>query len=192
MVSGPCREAMSARLGAACYRPRMQIAMALAALFLNFSGSLDLCADVYLDDTGEPLTDVLGQTLSRYCQWTGPDAPALDSDVCCTIDGDGAHCELPDEHGRCALGLKMSCDYGAVLGDGVTCYQPFPSACAHGFCKDDVSSSPDTLAQLLCCTEGGCEPINGTLALDCEDMMGTIVWCNDGVSNLDGTMECLD
>jgi hypothetical protein len=34
----------------------------------------DLCADVYLNTAGEPITDSSGTTLSRFCEWTGPDA----------------------------------------------------------------------------------------------------------------------
>ena len=136
----------------------MQVATLVSALLLNFANP-NLCADVYLDEIGQPFSDSLGQTLSRYCQWAGPDAPKLDTDVCCTIDQDGAHCSLPDDSGRCALGFKMYCEHGAVFGGGVTCMQPFPSACQEGFCAEGLTIEATGTEQLLCCTGQGCEPI---------------------------------
>ena len=62
----------------------------LSTLLNLFAISPDLCEVPYLDITGEPCTDSIGQTLSRYCKWTGPDAPTLDADVCCSIEGDDA------------------------------------------------------------------------------------------------------
>ncbi|MCA9697766.1 MAG: hypothetical protein KC431_09605 [Myxococcales bacterium] len=169
----------------------MQVATLVSALLLNFANP-NLCADVYLDEIGEPIADSWGQMLSRHCQWAGPNAPVLDSDVCCTIDQDGAHCSLPDDSGRCALGFKMYCEHGAVSGGGVTCMQPFPSACDHGLCKDSLNVQPQGVEQLVCCGEQGCEPISGMQALACEAMGAVFFWCDYGVTNTDGTVECFD
>ena len=169
----------------------MQVATLVSVLLLNFANP-DLCADVYLDEIGQPYADSHGRTLPRYCQWTGPDAPVLDSDVCCTIDQDGAHCSLPDDGGRCSLGFKMYCAHGTVFGGGVTCMKPFPSACDQGFCQEGFSYDPEGVEQIICCTDQGCETIETLSIPDCVDAGGQYLWCNNGVSNLDGTTDCLD
>jgi hypothetical protein len=92
---------------------------------------------VYVDQNGVAYTDAIGQTWSRFCDWSGPSAPLLDRDVCCTISGGNAVCTLPDRKGRCSTGSKMSCEYGEVTSTGaVVCQQPFPSICDFGFCGD--------------------------------------------------------
>jgi hypothetical protein len=68
----------------------MKLSIIVTTILNMFATSPDLCAEPYLDPYGTPCTDSIGQTRSRYCKWTGPDAPLLDANVCCTIDGDGA------------------------------------------------------------------------------------------------------
>ncbi|HLT35385.1 MAG TPA: hypothetical protein VK034_03845, partial [Enhygromyxa sp.] len=63
----------------------MQLSIILTTTILTTSP--DLCGDVYVDENGDPYTDGVGQTWSRFCDWTGPSAPVLDLDVCCTISG---------------------------------------------------------------------------------------------------------
>src|SRR5690606_5936260 len=150
--------------------------------------SPDLCADVYVDANGDPITDAAGQTFSRYCEWTGPDSPVLDLDVCCVFKGDDAACSLSASYGRCRRGSKMYCEHGDLTRAGVFCYQPFPSICDFGFCEGDVAppgSGPQKGG--LCCWDGICIA-NETLAdsIYCADNGGYIGWCDDGVQNLDG------
>jgi hypothetical protein len=173
----------------------MAITTLLTTLLTTFATqSPELCEDVYLDATGAPLTDAFGQTYSRYCEWTGPEAPIWDADVCCTIDDDGAHCSQPLTSGRCETGLKMYCEYGAALGDGgVICYQPFPSMCDAGLCVEAPDSPPPTQAGLACCSDGGpCYPLADDDILDCIDGGGYGIFCHDGMSNTDGTITCYD
>jgi hypothetical protein len=175
----------------------MKFAILLNTLLNSFATvAPNLCADVYVDAAGDPYTDVIGQTLSRYCAWTGPDAPVWDANVCCTIDGDGAHCSVPDKNGRCVIGYRMYCEYAAAVpGGGVVCYQPFPSMCDAGFCIEAPPNMPPApQASLLgCCNDGGaCQPIVAAQIWDCEGGGGTLLSCFNGVTNADGTMDCWD
>jgi hypothetical protein len=173
----------------------MAITTLLTTLLTTFAiQSPNLCEDVYLDAMGTPLTDAIGQTFSRYCEWTGPDAPVWDADVCCTIDEDGAHCSQTLASGRCETGLKMYCEYGAVVAEtGVVCYQPFPSMCEAGLCVEAPDSPPPTQAGLACCGDGGaCVPLADDGILDCVEGGGYMMFCHDGMSNTDGTITCYD
>jgi hypothetical protein len=169
----------------------MELSILLSTFLTIFATTTpNLCDDVYLDSTGNPYTDSCGQTLSRYCQWTGPAAPVWDADVCCTIDDDGARCSPTDATQRCRTGLKMYCEYGeAVPGGGVICFQAFPSMCDAGFCiaPPDVPP-PGEAAHVACCGAGGaCEP---TTVEDMYNCQGTFVACDNGVTNADGTIDC--
>lgn len=169
--------------------------MILAIILTTLAVAPDLCGDVLTDDDGTPYTDVLGQTLSRYCEWTGPDAPRLDAEVCCDIDGDDAQCDLPDDIGRCATGSdRYSCEFGEATADGVTCYQPFPDACDFGFCLEYVGEPPVEAkgAELLCCTSQGCETITVDVSVACSESGGYLVACSGGATNEDGTVDCLE
>lgn len=169
----------------------MTLSLSITALLNLFVASPDLCADVYLDPAGAPYTDSVGHTLSRYCQWTGPDVPVWNSAVCCMVDSDGAQCSRPGRNGRCVAGLRMSCKYGEALsGGGVVCYQPFPDACERGYC----GRAPTTVAALPqesymgCCSTGGvCQLVTGTTIDDCD---GDFILCDHGFQNEDGTVEC--
>jgi hypothetical protein len=171
----------------------MKLSIIVTTILNMFATSPDLCAEPYLDPYGTPCTDSIGQTLSRYCKWTGPDAPVLDANVCCTIDGDGAACSMPNSRGSCSTGSKWYCEYGKKLtGGGVVCYQPFPSACDHGFCVAAPELPPPVLADLACCNAGMCQPIMAGQTWDCEGNGGTVLWCHDGMSNADGSITCFD
>ncbi|HLT40386.1 MAG TPA: hypothetical protein VK034_29105 [Enhygromyxa sp.] len=169
----------------------MQLTAILTTILQFFATSPDLCADVYVDANGDPYTDSIGQTLSRYCQWTGFEAPVLNSDVCCSIDHDGAACSLPDSNGRCQFGSRMFCRYGKATRLGVVCYQPFPSACRAGYCVQPPEVPPPTHANLACCN-GSCFEIDPDSIPDCKGSGGTLLWCYDGVSNADGSITCFD
>ncbi len=171
----------------------MELTTVFTTVLKLFATSPDLCAEVYTDATGAPWTDSIGQTLSRYCKWTGPDAPVWDADVCCTIDGDGASCVTTDSNGRCTQGDKMYCEYGEAIAGGVVCYQPFPDACEAGKCVQAPDGVPlGTWPSLACCNTHVCMEINESLQLGCEDAGGTVLWCDSGMSNGDGSIACYD
>jgi hypothetical protein len=173
----------------------MKLAIIFTTMLNLFANRPDLCADVYLDAACDPYTDVIGQTLSRCCQWTGPDVPVWDADVCCSIDDDGAYCSVPDTNGRCRVGYRMYCEYATAFTSGeVVCHQPFPSMCDAGYCIEAPAVPPLTQASLMgCCNEGGaCQPIEAIQMGDCEDAGGTFLVCHNGMTNADGTMDCWD
>jgi hypothetical protein len=160
----------------------------LTAVFSTFATSADLCADVYVDANGQPYTDSVGRTLPRYCKWTGPNPPKLASDVCCIIDEDGAACSLPDSNGRCTWGVRRYCQHGEVgASGGVVCMQPFPDACALGYCVQAPELPPPGEPMMVCCMEDGCYEITSAQMDDC---VGNFLSCDWGQSNLDGTHTC--
>ncbi|KIG14294.1 hypothetical protein DB30_06896 [Enhygromyxa salina] len=147
-----------------------------------------------MDAAGSPYMDSIGQMLSIYCVWAGPDAPVWDADVCCTIDDDGAACVVPDSNGRCAVGDRTYCEYGAKVGGGVVCYQPFPSMCDEGFCIEapDVPPVAQALGTACCGAGGACQPVTLETLKACLENGGKFVSCSDGVEYEDGTMDCWD
>lgn len=171
----------------------MQLSIALTTIFTAIVTTVpNLCDDVYLDPAGLPYTDWIGQTLSRYCQWAGPDVPVWDKNVCCTIDDDGAHCSRTDPRDRCRTGLKMYCEYGAAVpGGGVICYQPFPSMCDAGFCvaPPEVPPPPQPIHVGCCSTGGVCQLIEAEQIFDCQ---GYLLACYFGELHDDGTVQCYD
>ena len=173
----------------------MQLATILATILLTTNP--DLCADVYVDANGEPYTDAAGQTLSRFCEWTGPDAPVLDLNVCCTISGDNARCSLPDRKGRCSTGSRAYyCEHGEATSTGaVVCYQSFLSACDLGFCGDVLPPGGGPLEDTLCCWggTGTCTELETAVdAFECGSGGGYVAFCDDGAQNADGTIDCFD
>jgi len=173
----------------------MELPIIVTTLLSIFAtGTPNLCDDVYLNPaTGAPFTDSVGQTLARYCEWAGPDAPVWDANVCCKIDDYGAHCSRPDRKGRCRTGFAMYCEHGALMRDGsVVCYQPLPSMCDLGFCIQPPDVPPPGHAIYgACCSEGGaCQLVTPENTFDCPD--GQYVSCTFGAQNEDGTVECYD
>lgn len=156
------------------------------------AGSLpDLCDDVYLDDVGAPATDSKGVALSRFCTWTGPDAPLWADHVCCAIDGASADCTPTDANGRCTAGMKMWCDYGEDIGGKVTCYQPFPDACDEGFC-DTLAVPPGTQAEEmvpLCCYADTDDCYQLAIGAPCG---GDFLYCDSPYTTEQGTVGCAD
>ena len=132
-----------------------------------------------------------GRTLSRYCEWTGPDAPALEANICCTLDGDTAHCELANLRGYCRTGVRMWCSHGEVdsATGRVSCMQVFPDACDAGLCVQAPPEAPQAWDGVLCCGPGGCVPVEYGEAGDCD---GDFFICEWGMSLPDGTVECLE
>lgn len=163
---------------------------------LIITSTPDLCADVYVDVAGVPYMDALGQTWSRFCEWTGPSAPTLDLDVCCTFSGDTASCTVPNGNGRCASGVKkVYCEYGEVSSAGVVdCYQPWPSVCEFGFCGDVLPPDGGPWEDLICCWgDDVCTEIEDEVdAHICVVNNGYSGYCKNGALNVDGTIECFD
>lgn len=151
----------------------------------------DLCADVYLDTDNQPITDVEGTTLSRFCEWTGPEVPIWDDDVCCTTGTAGAECTLAPADPACDKGKRMYCEYGELFADmSVVCYQPFRSACELSNCSSGTVQSPDDIqGDLLCCYNGNCYEFTSIYLEDCDGLLG---WCSYGYSKEDGTVDCYD
>ena len=117
----------------------------------------DLCTeDVYLDAEGVPLKDSDGTQLSRYCTWTGDDAPVWADEVCCEFGPDSANCTPTNAAGECmAIQVKHWCDFAELHGTKVECLQPFPSACDSGVCGElPVGAQPVALITPLCCHPG--------------------------------------
>ena len=172
--------------------------VALLAPSSVFANSPDLCTKkVILDELGEPHTDSEGVMLSRFCVWTGPGAAVWDGDVCCTFDAGGASCDVPNpDTGECIPGVgPVYCEHGEpVTGGGFVCYQEFPDACEAGYCESgdppSMVDAPDgSTEDVICCIGGTCWPWDDKAGWDCE---GEFLWCIDGYSNVDGTVECFD
>lgn len=169
----------------------MAITTLLSTLLISFANPPDLCDAVYTDALGVPYTDSTGQTLSRYCEWTGPDAPVWDDDVCCSIVDEVALCWPTSSGGGCPSGIsKMYCEYGTrTLDGGVLCYQPFASACDAGWCVE----APDlsligTASYVVCCGPGGaCQHVRAGSSDQCH---GELLACLYGILNTDGSVEC--
>lgn len=172
----------------------MVITTLLSTLLSTFAtSSPNLCDDVFRDALGNPVTDAVGQTLSRYCAWTGPDAPIWDADVCCSFDDDAAACSVAPA-GHCPTGQKrMYCEHGVAdaLG-GVTCLQPLPDACEAGMCIQAPEQPPvvQKSHMTMCCSPGGvCMYIPYGASFDCQ---GQILWCGHGYVEASGLAECWD
>jgi hypothetical protein len=173
----------------------MGLSIILTTTLLTTLTSPDLCADVYTDANGVPYTDAVGQTWSRFCDWTGPSAPVLDRDVCCTISGNTASCTLPSSSGRCKTGSKMYCEYGEATATGaIICQQPFPSICDFGFCGDVMPPNGGPLENQLCCWPNGvCTEVETAAdAGACGAGGGVTGYCKNGAMYPDGTVDCFD
>jgi hypothetical protein len=172
----------------------VKLSIILSTLLSTFAtGSPDLCDDVFLDANGDPVMDLVGQTLSRFCKWTGPDVPAWDANVCCKFVDDAAQCSPTNTRGGCPTGTaKRYCEHGSLGANGrVTCYQPFPSMCDAGLCVEAPELPPDIQAlTLACCNAGACQWVYDDD--DIWDCQGELLACDYGVTNADGTVQCWD
>ncbi|EDM73928.1 hypothetical protein PPSIR1_14810 [Plesiocystis pacifica SIR-1] len=124
---------------------------------------------------------------SKVCEYTGPGAPVLDADVCL------------DPAGQVSLKGSTPCTVGSVpfhvrygelydpVANLVVAYIPLESACSvPGLCEEmpDGYTDNSSTAQNICCINGVCWP-----GSDCG---GTLLWCDDGVCNEDGTVTCFE
>ena len=170
----------------------MLLTTVLLTIFSTSPAELsNLCDDVYLDEYGVPISDSKGQTLPRFCEWTGPDVPIWDAPACCIFDAGTAYCSTPNALGECDAGDEMYCEYGAeIAGGGLLCYQPFPSACDAGLCIEAPDGLPPiaVASEIICCSAGGaCQWVEPGHANECP---GSLWYCPWGMSTTEGTVEC--
>lgn len=146
----------------------------LATLTAPSGTPSDLC-DVVYPDTGRPV----------WCEPHPDGAPRLDSQVCC----DAAGCVAPLTGGGCSQGrTPYHCELGQVWADGeVSCYFEVPDYCDVFPCAPGFQTWPQEVG--MCCYEGVCWT-TWPSSNDCEPQ--DIYWCNDGVTNMDGTVTCFD
>ena len=150
----------------------------------------DLCTEnVYLDPDGVPLEDAGGTQLSRYCTWTGDDAPVWADEVCCEFGPDSANCTTTNAIGECmASQVKRWCDFAELHGTKVECLQPFPSACNEpGLCVAPPVGTVLEGSTPLCCYGGACYELSFGEGCD-----GHFKYCESPYTNEDGTVGCAD
>lgn len=133
----------------------------------------DLCEAVH-PKTGTP----------TRCEAHPDGAPVYDGVVCCT----GEVCFEQDSRGCLDDEQPHFCEFGDVGSAGlVTCYFEVPSYCDIYPCAPGYQTVPQE--NPMCCNAGICWNIwEGTY--DCE--VDDIYWCDDGVTNEDGTVTCFD
>jgi hypothetical protein len=144
-----------------------------ATLTATSSQPSDLC-DIVYTDTGRPV----------FCEAHPDGAPRWDKAVCCNDAG----C-VASSSSKCSTGRKRYyCELGEVWADGeVSCYFEVPDYCDVFPCSPGFQTWPQ--ANEMCCPDGGdCWNINNVN--DCE--IDDVYWCNDGVTNQDGTVTCFD
>jgi hypothetical protein len=125
------------------------------------------------------------------CEYTGPDAPTFDGEVCWSREtGTHAKGTAPCPSGQWPYYL----DYGEVVDpitNEVAGYIPLDWACSHqGLCTPGYAppgSGPQE--QVLCCEWGVCVP---AILVPCNNDYSIMVMCFDGVTNMDGTVECFE
>jgi hypothetical protein len=148
-----------------------QLLITILTFISPISGSTvtDLC-DIVDTATGVPV----------WCEPHADGAPVLDKKVCCSADA----CVLAGT--SCPSSSLFFCEFGERQADGtVECYFEVPNYCDVFPCAPNFQAPP--LEEPLCCYEGACwhyEPGNCT--------GGWLVWCQDGVTNADGTVTCFD
>ena len=155
-----------------CMNTTTLLILALLSIPVLGDGLDDLC-DIVNPDTGVPLR----------CELHPEGAPVYDGAVCC----DGASCQA-SQGGGCPDSLEpYYCDLGEVLAsEEVACYVEVPDYCDVFPCSPGYQAQPQS--NMMCCSQGVCWHFNH--GDDCE--LGDIFWCQDGVSNPDGTITCLD
>jgi len=150
-----------------------QTIFTLFAIVGPSTGLIDLC-DVVHPDTGTP----------TLCEAHPEGAPRYDDVVCC----DDAVCFEQDTRGCLDGEQPYYCELGDVSTTGVvSCYFEVPSYCDVFPCAPGYQTQPE--GAFMCCNGGVCWTIYPSSG-DCE--LDDIYWCDDGVSNEDGTVTCFD
>jgi hypothetical protein len=133
---------------------------------------------------GEAEYRQLCASVPSACEYTGPQAPKLDVDVCY---GDTTGARLMT--GSCPTGTwPYRVTHGEVLDPAtneVAAYVPLDDRCSvPGACVDYVAHD-DGWESVICCVS----------AAECYEGVtcgGVFFWCFDGVSNEDGTVTCFN
>ncbi len=122
------------------------------------------------------------------CEYSGPNAPVLAANVCwfrstsSTRLLTGATCPTG--------GWPYFVKYGVVdtLTLEVTGFVPLEDACSRpGLCQPGSFAPPNTTTEVACCYGGVCWPIDATNCVG-----GELLFCDEGVTNEDGTISCFD
>lgn len=125
-------------------------------------------------------------SVSAACEWSGPNVAVINADVCwSTATGVRAKGTAPCPPGSNPYHLK----YGEVIDPTtgqIQAFAPLDDACAHGICFDGPPPG-NTEAQAICCEFGICVPLNEVL---CNGTESVAYYCDEGVTNLDGTVDC--
>ena len=147
----------------------------LALLSTPVLGDLEDLCDVINPDTGAPVR----------CDLHPDGAPVYNEPVCC----DAGRC-YKSGGDWCPDSLQSYyCELGEVLSsDEVACYFEVPDYCEVFPCSEPgFQTLPQAFG--MCCSQGICwHYVMGSGDCEVQDMF----WCNDGVSNMDGTVTCLD
>ena len=133
----------------------------------------DLC-DIVYPDTSRPI----------FCEPHPDGAPRYNATACCN----DTECVTP-RAGKCSTGRKAYfCELGEAWSDGVvSCYFEVPEYCDVFPCALGFQTWPQ--ANYMCCHAGNCWNSLPT-SNDCEPQ--DIFWCDNGVTNSDGTVTCFD
>ncbi len=132
-----------------------------------------------------PYRDLCSSVPSE-CEFTGPLTPGLAVAVCWSRSTStsrlltGATCPS----GSYPYAVK----HGVVdpLTLIVTAFVPLDDACSRpGLCESGSLAPPTTWGAVMCCIEGTCWP-------DDDSCDGELLFCSNGVTNDDGTVECFD
>jgi hypothetical protein len=126
----------------------------------------------------------LCSSIPTACDYTGPDAPKLDVDVCY---GSATGARL--KTGACPTGTwAYHVTHGEVVdpaSNEVAAYVPLDDRCSvPGACVDYIPHD-DGWENVLCCLSAAECYLGGTCG-------GVLFWCSDGVSNEDGTVTCFN
>lgn len=132
--------------------------------------------------------DLCGSVPSA-CEYTGPDAPVLAAAVCWSRVTTITTLMVG---GTCPTGSwPYYAKYGAVdpLSLRVSAFVPLEDACSRpGLCSPGYLAPPTTWdSAAMCCSGDVCWPWEG--GTPCG---GEILYCGNGVTNEDGTVECFD
>jgi hypothetical protein len=151
-----------------------QVLLALFATLTPTTGELrDLC-DIVYSDTGRPV----------LCEPHREGAPRYDGTVCCDTqtcyEAPEGYCLDDEKPFYCALGE-------ADTTGEVSCYFEVPDYCDVFPCAPGFQALPQ--ANFMCCHAGICWTTYPS-SNDCE--IPDIYWCDDGVTNEDGTVTCFD
>ena len=156
--------------------PRLSAALILALACLPMTAS----ASQYRD---------LCVSAPCACEYTGPDAPEFGGLVCRDATGlVTAKGSAPCPTGATTYTLSHGETVDLLTGE-VAGYMPLGWACSHpGVCL--AGAAPVASAAVaICCEWGACVPIVEVL---CNGPDSIAYMCDDGVSNLDGTITCFE